>query len=237
MDAQRVDLWQVDLHGVVNEIRNQLQQVAQYRNSGPLLRSLPSSAYALYYVQSVDLPELVMDSPTIARDALPYLVPGIDHAPSTVKLTFLVDAGSPAPALGSKLLSLLFAWRALGRAGRGSFQGGFADNPDFEFAVGLNDIDGSTLQPTYQFDVLVNLLMGASLQSILSGDQATTGGRGVIAPNPPFEVASAIKIHQMWPIGISPSALQYSGQGVWMITATFGCSGWLPVQVSTAALI
>lgn len=186
-------------------------------------QNLPVANEALYYAQSVDLAELRIDTPTVARDTLPYLMPGMDQAPGAVRVVFLVDAGAPMPARGAQLLSLLFAWRAASRVGRGAFDGGFADQDDYELAWGLADASPASLQPTYRFDVPVSLLKGGSTQVV--NDRGSLGLARM-------EVASTLKIRQMWMSGAQPSALQYTGAAAaWTVSASFACSGWLPIPL------
>lgn len=234
-DAQRADLWQIDLSGVVSQIRGMLTAIqgnvlSNFRGAGQassLQNNLPVSTEALYLAQSVDLSELRVDTTTVFRDTLPYLMPGMDSVPGAIKITFLVDAGSPSPTKGSKLLSLLYAWRAMSRAGRGSFEGGFSNQPDYELAFGLADASNNgTLQPNYRYDVVINLLRGGIPAPVAS---ANGGNVNVI---PAIEVTGTLKIKQLWLTGIQPAGLQYSGAAqMWMVSASFACSGWLPINL------
>ena len=223
-DIQRNDLWQLDLSGVVARLKAQLLEVVQPISFGrvtEIVQSLPVPNETTYYAQSLDLPELKMDTPTIMRDTLPYLTPGQDQVPGNVRVVFLVDAGAPTPTQGAQLLNLLFVWRAAVRAGRGSFEGGFEDQDDYELAWGLADANPGSLQSDFRFDVPVSLLRGGS----------TVGRNAMGRPNM-MEVASSLKIKQMWLFSIQPSTLQYSSSAaVWTVTATFGCSGWLPLPL------
>ena len=238
-DVQRGDLWQLDLSGVVNALSQQLLAVQAIASgaggavptaAGRMLavaQNLPVANEALYYAQAVDLSELRVDTSVVPRDTLPYLMPGMDVVPGTVRVVFLVDAGAPVPARGSQLLSLLFAWRAASRAGRGSFDGGFADQDDYELAWGLADTASGSLQPEYRFDVPVSLLQGGSTQVFVD----TPGGPGRLGVRR-MEVASTLKLRQMWMSGAQPSGLQYSGAAAaWTVSATFACSGWLPIPL------
>jgi hypothetical protein len=234
-DAQRADLWQMDLSGVVQRVSNQLLALISSTGSDQaheLNDNLPPPTEAIYWVQSVDLAELRIDSPVVPRDTLPYLMPGADAAPGPVRMTFLVDAGSPTPPRGSRLLSLLYAWRSLARVGRGSFDGGFADQSDYELSMGLIDANSATMQPDYRYDVVVNLLRGGVPQSQFLGNFVELPAEGIPASPIGLEVAATLKIRQMWLTGLQPPILQYpGGAALWAVAATFACTGWLPIPV------
>ena len=105
--------------------------------------------------------------------------------------------------------------------------GGFADQDDYELAWGLADTASGSLQPEYRFDVPVSLLQGGSTQVFVD----TPGGPGRLGVRR-MEVASTLKLRQMWMSGAQPSGLQYSGAAAaWTVSATFACSGWLPIPL------
>lgn len=231
MDAQRTDLWQLDLQAVVARITSAL------RSSNNLYYdAMPDPGSARYYARSVDIPGLTVEGVVVMRDTLPYTMPGADKAPAPVTVTFLVDTPTPAPYLGSKLITLLYSWRALVRAGRGAFDGGFSpSNTSFEISFGLADAaDKGSLQPNYRFDVPFNLLQGdtpvnrGSLINIVNQQNVTsTGGGGAIPVG--YQYSTSLMLRQMWLADFKISPFKYEGSSLAEITATFHCTSVVPV--------
>ena len=269
LDAQRVDLWQLDLSGVVKVLEQSLNKMAQ--SSMPALGSsvyghhthtvsfmsanathmtsiLPSPSDAAYYVRSVELPELSIDAQPVFRDALPYMMPTLDKPPGTVNITFLVDSPAPNTPRGSKLLTLLYAWRALVRAGRGSFDGGFSVNESYEFAFGLQDAasNGSSLQPTYSFDTPLNLFRGdtpITNVGVLQGYYRTTAATPLSTSTPGVNIGLSVAgaapiglqysttfmLHNLWLSSFKLGSFKYAESGLAEISATFYCSSVVPI--------
>jgi hypothetical protein len=103
-EAQRSDLWIVDLSSPLRGISAQLNV-----NMPPI----PS-----YFAQSVSLPELRVKADQFRRDSRPYNMPGFDDPPDPVKINFILDAAEDG--VSSRIYSVMDAWRSLVRAGRGA---------------------------------------------------------------------------------------------------------------------
>ena len=239
-DAQRTDLWQLDLRGVASHIS------ASFINAkwGIYADNLPDPSVAAYYARSIELPELSVDAQPVVRDTLPYSMPAADKPAGLVSMTFLIDVPVPQTSFGSKFVALLYAWRALVRAGRGAFDGGFDTNMSYEVALGLQDAaDNGSLQPNYRFDVPLNLLRGdtpVTNSGVFQGyyvggaidNAAAVGQLGAsniglsVAGVAPIglQYSTTYTIRQMWLASFKPGSFKYSEGGVAEIPATFYCS-------------
>ena len=246
LDAQRVDLWQLDLSGVVKAVgsaafvtqtnQNSLAYLTGGGQINSVLQSLPESTEATYYVRSVELPDLSVDAQPVFRDALPYTMPMMDKPPGAVNITFLVDSPAPNTPRGSKLITLLYAWRALVRAGRGSFDGGFNVNESYEFAFGLQDAaPRGSLQPTYSFDTPLNLFRGdtpITNSGVLQGYYREGNRRTAadvklsVAGAAPLglQYSTTILLHNLWLSSFKLGSFKYAESGLAEISATFYCS-------------
>lgn len=102
-DHQRSDLWLVDLDVPAKDM------------------GIPIDSTRLYAV-SVKLPDLDTTMDIFRRDSRPYYLPGYDKPMEVAQITFLY----PLPRTGQDypiIYRLLYKWRELVRAGRGSMSG------------------------------------------------------------------------------------------------------------------
>lgn len=109
-DAQRSDLWQLDLRHAVSALQEQKVFSRGFEDS------------ALFTV-SVSLPQLGVKGVEIRRESKPYFMPDFDEAVGMTKVTFLLDAGDNQDGhslvYSSDIYKFLDAWRKMVRAGRG----------------------------------------------------------------------------------------------------------------------
>lgn len=132
IDAQRSDLWVVDMTAAVQGVSDQL---------GVHLDAVPA-----YFAQSVSFPELRVKSDAIRRDSMPYQTPSWDDPPDMCKINFILEA---AGVNNSTVYNLMDKWRAVTRAGRGA--------ASTELSIPLN----ANYSITYAFDIRVMLLKGS----------------------------------------------------------------------------
>jgi hypothetical protein len=137
-EAQRTDLWMVDLSSPIRGVQSQLNLV---------LPDIPS-----YFAQSVSFPELRVKADQFRRDSRPYNMPAFDDPPDPVKITFILDARGDDKS--SRIYTVLDKWRAIVRAGRG----GMSE----ELGVFLNN----NYRIDFAFNINVFLLKGGSAKVI-----------------------------------------------------------------------
>jgi hypothetical protein len=109
LEPQRSDLWLVDMTSVVIGLNSQ--------NAFSTLGLPKVSQFFPQFVQSVSIPEDRIKPEAVRRDSVPYQMPSWDDPLDPLKITFVVDTSDVEN--GSKVLSVLKAWRTLARAGRG----------------------------------------------------------------------------------------------------------------------
>ena len=266
LDAQRVDLWQLDLSYVVSVLEQSVgampalnlvratpvrggigfSSVTDTSGSLAVMNSLPNRNDAKYYVRSVELPDLSVDAQPVFRNALPYMMPAMDKPPGAVTVTFLVDSPAPNTPRGSKLITLLYAWRALVRAGRGSFDGDFSTGDAYEVAFGLQDAaPNGSLQPTYSFDTPLNLFRGdtpITNVGVLQGYYQTTAATPLRTATPGVNVGLSVAgvapiglqysttftLRNLWLSSFKLGSFKYAESGLAEISATFYCSSVVP---------
>ena len=135
-DAQRSDLWVVDLRQVIDGINSVLS------NTFEQLEPVGS-----FYAQSVALPTLQVKADQVRRDSRPYNMPTWDEPPGETRLTFILDAR--VNARHSRIYTLLDRWRMLVRAGRGQMGTEAGVNLDEHYRI------------TYAFALPIKLLRGS----------------------------------------------------------------------------
>jgi hypothetical protein len=133
-EAQRLDLWVLDMTNAVKQIAEQLSVQ---------LPDIPG-----YFASSITLPELRIQPEVVRRDSRPYNMPSWDLPVDVVRVNFIMDANPDRdqPAI----YQVLDSWRTLVRAGRGAMS--------TEMSFHLN----SNYRIDYNFDLLVYLLRGGS---------------------------------------------------------------------------
>lgn len=120
MEAQRGDLWVLDMESVLAEVR---QADFAYR------LELPQTGDTLQFARQVSFPEARISDVEMRTLNTPKLYPGFDEAVGGVRVDFLVDSTSTGYGFGgnvtltskakrSKIYSLLYGWRILARVGR-----------------------------------------------------------------------------------------------------------------------
>lgn len=192
LEPQRSDLWLVDLTNVVNGLNS---------NQGLFTRlELPNvPALAPQFVQSITLPELKMKPEVVRRDSVPFNMPSWDEPMDAVKITFLVETNSDPKQ--SLVISLLTAWQAIVRAGRGDRTDLYTEDTfsiplnanyryDYTFPIRVAQLRGGStgLAPLtdQQIAELNQSMANQSQQSVLQ-NQATSG-----AASPPVPAATQL---------------------------------------------
>ena len=137
IDAQRADLWLVDMSNVTDGVRN----------------FFPTEDIDIepYFAKSVSIPEMRVKAEMVRRDSRAYMMPGFDDPMDAVKIVFLMDARSDRKS--SKIYRLLNLWRKLVRSGRGPL------SSESEVALGEN------YRINYAFPINLALLRGSTLKT------------------------------------------------------------------------
>lgn len=235
LEAQRVDLWMVDLDNPVKA----LQAVSGVQ----LVPVLPQ------FVQSVSLPEIRLKSEPFRRDSIAYSMPSWDDPLDALKITFIMDVNENANE--SVVCRLLDAWLAVVRAGRGSRRSGY-------FSPASAPTLDANYRANFQFDFKVSLLRGSVLaattpssedvsrsrselnrQNVILQQQqqllqrntlpGTVGRRPTAPVSQPvsrslfsaLQVAADYRITGAWLAGYKIMDLSYGSSGVVTVDATF----------------
>lgn len=153
-NAQRSDLWLVNMQSVVKGLNAQIQGSGDIGIN--ILDDIPT-----YFAQTVDIPELKTNAEKYYRDSRPFMMPAYDEPLGNIKIIFYMD--SPLQKV-SKIYRLLDTWRAYVRAGRGAMSQ--------EFAINLNE----NFRIDYAFPVSVLLLRGADTLNIIGAESFADSG-------------------------------------------------------------
>lgn len=145
LEPQRSDLWLVDLTELVNGLN--AQKIFQRLKLADVPQFFPQ------FVQSVTLPEQKMKAEQFRRDSVPYNMPSWDEPLDPVKIVFLMDTNNNPNQ--SRVTSVLQAWQAVCRAGRGDRSTLYVER---DFAIPLN----ANLRYDYTFPIRVAQLRGGS---------------------------------------------------------------------------
>lgn len=188
-DQQRTDLWLVDLDVPAKDM------------------GIAIDSTRLYAV-NVKLPELDTIMDVFRRDSRPYYLPGQDKPMEAASITFLY----PLPRVGQNypiIYQLLYKWRELVRAGRGSMSG---EPETFISAAGNYSIKSS-------WDIPVRLLRGER-----STDSGTTGSVSLTDQGLSSLVTSSAHIlKNAWLVNLGVSELDMGQAKGLEIKATFAC--------------
>lgn len=120
IEAQRGDLWILDLETVLADVR---------RASFSSRLELPQPGDTFQFARQVSFPEARIGEVEVKALNTPKLYPGFDDAVGGVRIDFLVDSATTALSFDggvtltskikrSKIYSLLYGWRILTRVGR-----------------------------------------------------------------------------------------------------------------------
>jgi len=236
LEPQRADLWMVDLgqvlngvvgSGIYNYIGNMVDGVGiTMRQYASMVSPFGKKSTTIrYYVASVSLPEQVVKPEEVVRDSRPYNVPGYDGPLGQTRMTFIHDISSwnENDVRRSEIWALLTLWRALVRAGRGSFTNDIVPLLDANFMA------------NYAFPVSVKFLGGLSLKDAqnLANNPPTTFSPGSgIGPTSAMEVAAVYTLKNCWLSTMQIGEISYEGGAkVVLITATFYADDIVPVDI------
>lgn len=227
-DAQRSDLWQLDLSNPILGISQLLRQnasVLTVQGLQALVNAFPPPNSGVFYATGVTLPITQTDSMVVVRDSRPYPMPGADQPTGAVQATFLVDGATIGPPT-SRLVALFTVWRALVRAGRGNFVPGEL-NLTLTNAVPL--AGGATLQPQYRYTLPVKMLRGTNSFE-LSQNSADDPSQDT-----PMAVAYTHNLVNAWPSSMQLGALG-TASGLQQLTVTFCCDAVINPQMAVTRL-
>jgi len=146
-NAQRADLWAMNLDIVVNGLNAQIRT-----DSETELQVIPD--IQPYFVQSVTLPELKVNAEAFKRDSRPYMMPVHDEPLGAITLRFYLE--TPKNPQRSVVYQLMEAWRAYVRGGRGAYT-----------AEAFVPKLGTNWRLNYAFDTYLTLYRGASAPQIV----------------------------------------------------------------------
>jgi hypothetical protein len=149
LEPQRNDLWLVDMKNVISGLNR--QGIFETLGLAPVTVFLPQ------YAQSVSLPDLKIKPEVVRRDSVPFQMPSWDEPLEPLKVVFLVD--STTSANGSRVLSVLQAWQALVRVGRGTRTGLYDTQTAGELDPWI-PLKGPDYEFNYAFPVAIHLLGG-----------------------------------------------------------------------------
>jgi hypothetical protein len=227
-NAQRSDLWQVDLTSVILGINSAL---------GTQFRVLPR-----WYPASIQIPEPKVKAEPTRRASRMYMMPGWDEPFEAVTMSLIVDDASNVRRVGNgipegEVYAILDAWRSLVRSGRGSV------GSEFDPPV----LDENYLS-TYAFTIYVYLLRGISPstkffvdQSRVRANQATNSDANAMfgsqdspaqrsvrtasqSSGVPFatglDIAGMLVLEEAWLSGFKLGQLAYQGGSILTCDAT-----------------
>lgn len=148
LNAQRTDLWQLDLKNARDNLDSQLDQ------SGLQGPSTWLEEWSPQFAQSVSLPGLKTGVVNVRRGSRVYAMPGDEQALETTKIRMMFDSRPAAES--SHIYRLFRVWRMFVRAGRGQMS--------IENRISLN----SFYRIDYAFNIGLRFLRGSSNPSVVS---------------------------------------------------------------------
>lgn len=155
LEPQRSDLWLVDLTQLVKGLKDQ----KLFERLG--LADVPT--FFPQFVQSITLPELKMKPEVYRRDSIPFNMPSWDEPLDAVKITFILDTYTNPNQ--SYVTSILQAWQAIVRAGRGDRSMLYTDS---NLVIPLN----ANFRYDYTFSIRIAQLRGGeAMTGGLTGEQ------------------------------------------------------------------
>lgn len=139
-NAQRADLWTLDLSNAVKSLNQQIRS----QGATELSTLLPVETY---FAQSVTLPELKVNAEAFRRDSRSYMMPMNDEAPGPISVKFYLETNvTPRKSI---VYQLMDTWRAFVRGGRGAYTNeGFVPSLPSSWVL------------SYAFDITVSLYRG-----------------------------------------------------------------------------
>lgn len=164
LEAQRTDLWVVDLSDVVKELAGE----GFYRDDGTrVIQENRISTVGSEYVVELEMPELATTPEVVRRYSNPYQMPSWDQPIPGVRMMFVHETNKAeiGPASRSAVYSMLMAWRRRVRAGRDNLSG-----------YDLAPLLGSDFKIKFRFDLVVKLLAGVEVPAALAPLSVPGGG-------------------------------------------------------------
>lgn len=223
VDAQRTDLWVVDMQDVVKGLN-----AAIARNPSFGIDLVPDIPY--YFAQTVSLPELKVNAGEFGRDSNPYQMPVHDEATGMYRIVFLVD--SPTDRKNSKIYRLLDTWRMFVRAGRTPF--------GKENSIPLyTTTSGETYSTDHAFNVTIHFLRGSVRPDLVTqpGGASLAFGSGALND---LEKCGSYQAQSTWLSSFKFSELTYStGNTAVTLEANLYCAYFLDLDaaISTNAAV
>jgi hypothetical protein len=153
-NAQRSDLWSMDLAGVVKGLNDQIKVDKEAKLT-------PVESVEPYFVQSVTLPELKVNAEPFKRDSRSYMMPMHDEPLGAITVKFYLE--TPRNPQRSVVYHLLDNWRAYVRGGRGPLTGE-------RWVPSL----GADWMLVYAFDVSLILYRGCSVPKVVDFYSSST---------------------------------------------------------------
>jgi hypothetical protein len=200
LEPQRADLWVVKFDNVVTS----------FQRHGLFQSDLPSVPTAVY-AQSVSLPEQAVRAEIVRRDSRQYHMPSWDAPLDAITMTFLLDTGGPrVPGL----ISLLSAWRAVVRAGRGPVS---AEN-SFTLSPAYSTFSLSDVRPLHAYDIPIFLLKGYEVDKVNLDNLSNFN----------LQLSATLVLVNCWLAGYKYDELSYASGKAATVTATFYADDILP---------
>jgi hypothetical protein len=212
LEAQRSDLWLVDLDPVVKAFRT-----AELFNDQEDFYGTDTS----FYATAVSLPELKVSPDVIRRDSRPYNMPGCDDPLEAIRVTFIHDVGTTDSGGGggfrSEIMKILTIWRAIVRAGRGgmSVEDSFILNAYYSTMTQVGGVN----QPLHAHNIPIYFLKGAGTPG-KEIDKPTTSNRELDDATL-LETSTKYVLQSAWLSSFKISDLSYDKSSNVTVTATF----------------
>jgi hypothetical protein len=198
IEPQRSDLWKVDFVHVVNGLKKQGVQDLFF---------LPTDNLSTC-VSNVSLPNMAVKPEQTRADSRPYMFPGWDDALGPTKMTFLHDINDvklEGDVHRSVIYTILSAWRAVIRSGRGAM------SKEHSLDLPLN------YKVKYGFDLPIYLIKGAGKTFESASSELDTD----------LESSAIYVLKNAWLQDMQISELSYQQSGILRINATFQADDFL----------
>lgn len=213
LEAQRSDLWYVNLDSVVREF-----SAAGLFGADEVYGNF-NGGNTQFYALSVSLPEQKINSEIVRRDSRPYHMPSWDEPTGQIRMDFIHDVSSVAhPGVGrqSEIVKLLTVWRAVTRAGRGAMSTEARYSMSPEYSLPLSAANRASL---HAFDIPIYLLAGAGVPGVSTETGVELSFDADVETL--MQNATQYTLKNAWLSAFQPSQLSYSAAGVMTVTASF----------------
>jgi hypothetical protein len=207
LEAQRTDLWRVDLSQVYHNAVNPTGVTITQAYSD-LQANFPDAYYLDVYTHKLDIPENLINSEKVISGSKPLNLPGYNAAIGAIRIDLFHECTS---GTSSKVYSLMKAWQMLALAG----QSKFGQTPDLPLA-------SYTSKPNCFADLLVQFLGGTHWSN------ANLDLAGIMDN---FQVGTQLRLIGCWCGEVQLGELDYeNGKSVMSISAQVYPQAIVPIS-------